>query len=72
VRVKFSGHIEEDLDLIADWIAHDNPQRAASIVREFREAFQRIGQNPLAYRRDRKSGETRELPWFTLMSFSSA
>jgi toxin ParE1/3/4 len=51
VRVKFSGHVEEDLDLIADWIAHDNPQRAASLVREFREAFRRISQNPLVYRR---------------------
>jgi toxin ParE1/3/4 len=50
VKVKFSGHVEEDLDLIADWIAKDNQERSASFLRELRNAFRRIGRNPLLYR----------------------
>jgi toxin ParE1/3/4 len=42
--------VEEDLDLIAEWIAQDNPERSASFLRELRNAFGRIGRNPLLYR----------------------
>jgi toxin ParE1/3/4 len=51
VEVKFSGHVEDDLDRIADWIARDNPERSFSFLRELHDAFQRIGRNPMLYSR---------------------
>ncbi len=49
MRVEFSRFVEGDLEEIADWIAGDNPRRAVSFLREFREAFRRIGAGPLLY-----------------------
>jgi toxin ParE1/3/4 len=51
MKVTFSGYVEHDLDGIADWIARDNLERSASFLRELRNAFRRIGRDPLLYRR---------------------
>jgi plasmid stabilization system protein ParE len=49
MRVELSPNVEGDLEAIADWIAQDNPRRAVSFIREIREAFRRIGEDPLLY-----------------------
>jgi toxin ParE1/3/4 len=40
---------EVDLEAIGDWIAADNPQRAASFVRELREKCERLADHPQGF-----------------------
>jgi len=49
MRVEFSRFVEGDIDAIADYIAQDNPTRAASFIREIGAQIHTIGQNPLLY-----------------------
>jgi len=49
------------LEEIADWIAQDNPRRAVTFIQEFRDAFQRIGDNPLIYQLRPDIGEDARL-----------
>lgn len=42
---------EEDLEVIADYIAQDNPKRALSFINELRNQCAVIAQNTHAYRR---------------------
>lgn len=48
MKVFFTEPAEEDLEAIGDWIAKDNPERAASFVRELRQSCLDVGQWPLA------------------------
>jgi toxin ParE1/3/4 len=50
MRVRLSTLIRGDLEAIADYIAHDNPERAVTFIQEIRREFARIGRNPLLYR----------------------
>jgi toxin ParE1/3/4 len=49
MRVQLSARIEEDLDVIAGFIARHNPTRAITFVDEIRDEFERIGKNPGIY-----------------------
>jgi toxin ParE1/3/4 len=49
MQVEFSSFIEGDLESIGDYIAHDNPTRAVTFVRELREKIRQIGQNPFLF-----------------------
>jgi toxin ParE1/3/4 len=49
MKVEFSAFVEGDLEVIADYIAQDNPRRAVSFIHETREQI-RTGKNPLGYR----------------------
>ena len=46
MRLGFTPLAEQDLVSIADYIATDNPRRAASFVRELRQQCERIKRNP--------------------------
>lgn len=46
MRLAFTPLAEQDLEVIADYIAVDNPARALSFVRELRAQCQRIVLNP--------------------------
>lgn len=48
--VEFSDRAEADLEGIADFIAQDNPRRAASFVRELRSQCERMAEQPRANR----------------------
>jgi toxin ParE1/3/4 len=48
-KLELSSFIEGDLDAIADYIAHDNPARAVSFIREIRAQIQAIGENSMLY-----------------------
>ncbi len=48
--VVFSSKAEQDLEDIADYIAADNPRRAASFVRELRERCLALGTLPASAR----------------------
>jgi plasmid stabilization system protein ParE len=61
VRVELSRFIEHDLQEIGDWIAEDNPRRAATFVQEIRAAFRRIGDGPLLYQLRSDIGEDARL-----------
>jgi plasmid stabilization system protein ParE len=50
VRIEVSSLVEGDLDAIADYIAHDNPRRALSFLREIRAQILSLGQRPLRFR----------------------
>jgi plasmid stabilization system protein ParE len=50
MRVGFSRFVESDLDAIADYIAHDNPERAETFLDEIDAEIQLIGKNPQLYR----------------------
>jgi toxin ParE1/3/4 len=50
MQVAFSPLVEGDLDAIANYIAHDNPERADSFLEEIDQEFHMIGKNPLLYR----------------------
>jgi toxin ParE1/3/4 len=41
---------EQDIEVIGDYIARDDPARAVSFVGELREQCMRIADNPLGYR----------------------
>lgn len=47
--VVITGEAEADLENIADYIASDNPARAATFVAELREKAEAIGHMPHAY-----------------------
>jgi toxin ParE1/3/4 len=49
VKVFFTDPAVEDLETIGDWIAKDNPERAASFMREVRQSCVDIGLWPLAH-----------------------
>jgi len=49
MKVLFAEPAESDLEAIGDWIAGNNPLRAASFVSELREACLQIGPRPHAY-----------------------
>jgi toxin ParE1/3/4 len=46
MTVIFSDAAEADLEAIADFIAADNPARAASFVRQLRERCDRLAHSP--------------------------
>jgi toxin ParE1/3/4 len=50
MRLAFTPLAEQDLEAIGDYIATDNPSRAATFVRELRAQCQRISLNPPGYR----------------------
>ena len=49
MKVLFAEPAESDLEDIGDWIAANNPDRAASFVGELRQACLEIGPRPKAY-----------------------
>jgi plasmid stabilization system protein ParE len=49
MKVVVSAKAEADLEEIGDWIARDNPIRAASFVRELREACLSLAEMPRAF-----------------------
>jgi toxin ParE1/3/4 len=61
MRVELSSFIESDLEAIADYIAQDNPMRAISFIREIREEFRLVSQNPLLYQLRPEIGEDARL-----------
>jgi toxin ParE1/3/4 len=46
MRVQLSRFVESDLEIIADYIAQDNPARAITFIRELREKLREIGKGP--------------------------
>lgn len=50
-RVVFSPQAERDLESIADYIARDNPRRAATFVGEVCERCRLLGRHPRSARR---------------------
>lgn len=57
MRIELSPWVESDLEVIADYIAQDNPSRAVSFIREIRQKINRIGQHPLLYQLRPEIGE---------------
>ncbi|MGA7077454.1 MAG: type II toxin-antitoxin system RelE/ParE family toxin [Terriglobales bacterium] len=57
MRVEFSSFVEGDLDVIADYIAQDNPTRALSFLREIGAQIHTLGKNPLLYQLRPEIGE---------------
>jgi len=51
MRLSITPLAEQDLEEIGDFIAIDNPIRAASFIGELREHCRQICSNPSAYRR---------------------
>ena len=49
MRLELSRFIENDLEVIAEFIAQDNPRRALSFVREITQKIYRIAEQPLLY-----------------------
>jgi toxin ParE1/3/4 len=49
VKVDITDLAEDDLESIGDWIAKDNPERAASFIVELRQSCLNIGPWPLAF-----------------------
>ena len=49
-HVEFTARAEADFEAIADYIALDNPRRAASFVRELRHRCERLADQPRANR----------------------
>lgn len=47
MQLELSRFIESDLDDIANYIAQDNPRRAATFIRDIRAKFHEIRHNPL-------------------------
>jgi toxin ParE1/3/4 len=50
MRIELSAFVEGDLEVIADYIAQDNPDRTVTFIREIRSEFRCIARNPLLYR----------------------
>lgn len=63
MKVEFSRFIETDLEIIADYIAQDNPRRALSFIQEIRAKFRVIEKNPLIYRLRPEIGEGARLTY---------
>ena len=49
MRIELSRYIEDDLDVIADFIAQDNPSRALTFIQDIRKKFSDIQRDPLIY-----------------------
>lgn len=49
MKVRFTALADRDLETIGDWIAQDDPQRAASFVRELRKAAAGLSRYPQRY-----------------------
>ncbi len=49
MQIELSRYIEGDLDVIADFIAQDNPGRAVTFIQEIRGKFSDIQREPLIY-----------------------
>ncbi|KVP28302.1 type II toxin-antitoxin system RelE/ParE family toxin [Burkholderia multivorans] len=49
MTVRLSGFAIAELELIADYIARDNPQRAITFVRELREKCLSLAEMPFAF-----------------------
>lgn len=49
MKVELSDNAVSDLNEITDWIASDNPLRAATFIGEIRERCKRLGVMPRAY-----------------------
>ena len=45
MRTQLSRFVEPDLEIIADYIAQDNPSRAVTFIRELRDKFREIGED---------------------------
>jgi len=50
MRLVFLPRAEQDLETIGDYIALDNPRRAASFVRELQVQCRKLAKAPQAYR----------------------
>lgn len=50
MRLEFLPRAEQDLETIGDYIALDNPRRAASFVRELQAQCRKLAKAPQAYR----------------------
>lgn len=46
MKVRFTAPAEADLEEIGDWIAREDPERAASFIRELRGAAAGLGRDP--------------------------
>ncbi len=49
MKVVFAFEAEADLEKIGDYIAQDNPRRAASFIRELRQAALELSDAPRAF-----------------------
>lgn len=49
MQIELSRYIEDDLDVIADFIAQDNPNRALTFIQDIRRKFSDIQRDPLIY-----------------------
>ncbi|HSY26693.1 MAG TPA: type II toxin-antitoxin system RelE/ParE family toxin [Burkholderiaceae bacterium] len=49
MQIELSHYIEDDLDVIADFIAQDNPRRALTFIQDIRRKFSDIQRDPLIY-----------------------
>lgn len=61
MQLEFGPFVERDLEEIGDFIALDNPGRAVSFIREIRERFRVIADNPLIFRLRPEIGEDARL-----------
>ncbi len=57
MQIELSRYIEEDLDVIADFIAQDNPKRAATFIQDIRGKFYNIQREPSIYQLRSDIGE---------------
>ena len=57
MRVAISPRAERDLETIGDYIAEDNPARAATFISELRHRFAVIAKAPEAFRLRPELGE---------------
>jgi plasmid stabilization system protein ParE len=71
MHVVLSVAAEADLQEIGDWIALDNPVRAASFVRELREACLTLADMPRAFPvvRRRRAVQIRRKPYCSYLIF---
>ncbi|MFC5473597.1 type II toxin-antitoxin system RelE/ParE family toxin [Paraherbaspirillum soli] len=49
MQIELSRYVEGDLDVIADFIAQDNPGRAVTFIQDIRRKFSDIQRAPLIY-----------------------
>lgn len=49
MKIRFTAPAEIDLETIGDWIAQDDPKRAATFVRELRKAAAGLARYPRRY-----------------------
>lgn len=57
IRLEFSPEAEQDLESVGDYIAKDNPRRAASFVRELKAQCCKITNAPKGYRERPELGQ---------------